>query len=332
MQPILLPLSFLYAAAIQIRNARYQSGSGVLRAPITVISVGNISVGGTGKTPLVIEIARRLIAAGRRPAILSRGYGGTATHEADEVLEFRAALPDTLVVVNPDRAHGAESAAKLGADCAILDDGFQHRRLFRELDLVLIDAINPWAGNWVLPAGRLREPLGNLSRAGALIITRSNQVAPDEVDRIRRRLFQLSPGATVFHASVDPIAIVREDGSRESPENLGLSNVLPVCGIGNPRSFLRMIDLLAGHVAPPCIYRDHQEYTAADVVAIIRRARDEGSDIVLTTRKDWVKLATLWKRGGPSRPPLAWLETRTSLGSDAAALHERILKAVEKRT
>lgn len=332
MRPILLPLSFLYAAAIQIRNARYQSGSGVLRAPIPVISVGNISVGGTGKTPLVIEIARRLIAAGRHPAILSRGYGGTATHEADEVLEFRAALPDTLVVVNPDRAYGAESAAKLGADCAILDDGFQHRRLFRELDLVLIDAINPWAGNWVLPAGRLREPLGNLARAGALIITRSNQVTLDEVDRIRRRLFQLSPGATIFRASVDPIAIVREDGSRESPENLGLSNVLPVCGIGNPRSFLRMIDLLAGHVAPPCIYRDHHEYTAADVAAIIRRAREEGSDIVLTTRKDWVKLLPLWKRGGPSRPSLAWLEARTSLGADAVALHERILKAVEKRT
>lgn len=332
MQPILIPLSILYAAAIQLRNARYHSGTGVVRAPIPVISVGNVSVGGTGKTPLVIEIARRLIAAGRRPAILSRGYGGTATHEADEVLEFRAALTDTLVVVNPDRVHGAESAAKLGADCAILDDGFQHRRLFRELDLVLIDALNPWAGNWVLPAGRLREPLGNLARAGAIIITRSNHVTHEEVDQIRRRLFQLSPGTTIFHATLDPVAFVREDGSRESPENLGLSNVLPVCGVGNPRSFLRMIELLAGRVAPARIYRDHHDYSAADVTAIVRHAREEGCDLVLTTRKDWVKLAPLWKRGGPARPPLAWFETRTSLGSDAAGLHDRILKAVEKRT
>ena len=332
LQILLTPASWIYTVGVQLRNRRYAGGWASTAAPIPVISVGNITVGGTGKTPMVVEIVRRLIGLGRRPAILTRGYGGTARREADEVMEFRAAVPSTLVVVNPDRVHGAESAAKLGANCAVLDDGFQHRRLHRDLDLVLIDALDPWGGGRVLPAGRLREPLSNLARANLLVITRANQATPAELDAIRRRLFQLSPGATILQAAVEPTGLAHEDGSRESPENLAFSNVLPVCGLGNPRSFLRMIEAMAGRVSAPAVFRDHYDYTPADVRRLVATAAREGVDRVVTTRKDWVKLAPLWKRGGGERPPLLCLETRTTLGSDGATFQQMITNAVEKRT
>ena len=131
-------------------------------ARLPVISVGNISVGGTGKTPLVIEIVRRLRASGRRPAILTRGYAAKRGQTADEVLEYALAVPETPVVVNPDRTAGAETARlEYGADCVVLDDGFQHRWLRRDLDIVVIDALDPWGGERLLPEGRLREPLHN---------------------------------------------------------------------------------------------------------------------------------------------------------------------------
>jgi tetraacyldisaccharide 4'-kinase len=142
-----MPLSHLYAAMMTWRNRRYDEPGAALSAGVPVISVGNLTVGGTGKTPLVMEIVRKLVAAGRRPAILTRGYHARRGETADEVQEYAAELPDVPVVVDADRVAGAATAQAVhAADCCVLDDGFQHRRLARDLDVVLIDALRPWGG------------------------------------------------------------------------------------------------------------------------------------------------------------------------------------------
>ncbi len=157
----LTPLSMVYAAGVGIRNLYYERARGAVhRAAIPVISIGNLTAGGTGKTPFVVEVVRRLRALERNPVILTRGYAAAPGETADEVLEFRETLPGVAVVVDPDRVRGAETAHEQhGADCVVLDDGFQHRRLGRDLDIVVIDTLDPWGGGLILPAGRLREPV-----------------------------------------------------------------------------------------------------------------------------------------------------------------------------
>jgi len=328
----LVPLSFLYAGAMRCRNLYYDRVRGAARqAGVPVISIGNLTVGGTGKTPLVIEVVRRLKEMGRRPAILTRGYRGSANEPADEVLEFHQALPDVPVIVTPDRLAGATAAhADHTADCVVLDDGFQHRRLRRDLDIVLVDALAPWGGGWVLPAGRLREPLSGLSRAHLLVISRNNQVAPSALAEIHATLQRHAPGTPFVHASVEAERVVRLDGSSAQPAELAGRCVLPVCGLGNPLTFLRLVETLAGRVCPPLVFPDHHRYTNDDVGAVGAAAQTQKVDVVMTTRKDWVKLAALWRRfAGGNVPPLARLDIRLVLADDGGVLDDRLRQALE---
>lgn len=328
----LVPLSLLYAGVMRCRNLYYDRVRGAARqAGVPVISVGNLTVGGTGKTPLVIEVVRRLREMGRRPAILTRGYRGSADQPADEVLEFRDALPDVPVVVNPDRLAGATAAhADQAADCVVLDDGFQHRRLRRDLDIVLVDALAPWGGGWVLPAGRLREPLSGLSRAHLLVVSRNNQVAPSALAEIHATLQRHAPGTPLVHASVEAERVVRLDGGSAQPAELAGRCVLPVCALGNPLTFLRLVETLAGRVCPPLVFRDHHRYTSRDVSTVGAAAQTQKVDVVMTTRKDWVKLAPLWQRfAGGNVPPLARLDIRLVLADDAGVLDDRLRQALE---
>lgn len=356
---LLAPAAWLYGCAIALRNRRFDRHAAASHAaPVPVISVGNLTVGGVGKTPMVIELVHRLIALGRRPAVLTRGYGARPGRAADEVLELRSALPDTPVVVDADRVRGAAAAALQGADVVVLDDGFQHRRLRRDLDLVLVDALNPWGGGRLLPAGRLREPLASLRRAHAVIITRANQAHADALAVIERDVRRHAPDAYVCHASVAPVGLtilnpsdrlapsssapLRPASTAAPPPSTAGSapgtppktsgppmlvarahpapppgesttfavgaRVLPVCGIGNPASFVALLRALAPHTSEPgCIFRDHHDYTAADVAMIRATAERRGADLVVTTRKDWVKLAPLWPamRREPARSDTA---------------------------
>ncbi len=326
---LLSPLSLLYAGVIRGRNLYYDRVSAAVRgAGIPVISVGNLTVGGTGKTPLVIEIVRRLRALGRRPAILTRGYKAGANQIADEVQEFHGALPGVPVVVNPDRVMGAATARdEHEADCLVLDDGFQHRRLARDLDLVLIDALRPWGGRWVLPAGRLREPLSGLQRADAIVITRANQVAAEEVDAIAVELRRWAGRPPIWRAAVVAESLVRQDGRRESPADLSGRRVLAVCGIGNPRTFEKLVSSLTGMPGRSFVFPDHHRYGAADAQAIRATASQVGADQVVTTRKDWVKLALLWPVDGVE---LAHLDVRLELQDADQDFDERLRRALEK--
>lgn len=306
LKQLLRPLSAVYAAIISRRNRRYDRGISVHRAARPVVSVGNLTTGGTGKTPMVMEIVRRLIAAGRRPAILTRGYKSAPGRESDEALELRLCLPHTPVVVQPDRVAGAAIAIRdHAADCLVLDDGFQHRRLHRDLDIVLIDALDPWGGGLLLPAGRLREPLSALRRAHLTIITRANQADAATISQIRSR---------VADASATPVLladIVPEMAPQGSDTRLPRgATVLAVCAIGNPHTFLKTLQATGAVLGDSRIYPDHHAYSHADCQAIRLAAQRCGATVVVVTRKDWVKLAPLWPADGV---PLAPLAVRTQL-------------------
>ncbi len=313
----LAPLSLAYSAVVGLRNRRFDRvPTASVAAPVPVISVGNITVGGTGKTPIVIDIARRMRAAGRRPAVLTRGYGAKRGATPDEVMEFGEALPDTPVVIDADRARGAARAVnEFAADALLLDDGFQHRRLRRTLDLVLIDALDPWGGGWVLPAGRLREPLDGLRRAGAVLITRCNQAPAAVVDAIEARLRGALGVREVLRCGVAAAGLEFADGRGDDPAALRGQRVLCVCGLGNPATFVRLVSQLGASGAAPLRFRDHHAYGPVDVSRIAATARAAGASLVLTTRKDWVKLAPLWR--DPSLPPLAKLDVRINFSDEA---------------
>ncbi|MCK4343403.1 MAG: tetraacyldisaccharide 4'-kinase [Phycisphaerae bacterium] len=348
---LLWPLAALYRGVIGVRNLYYDHvSSAVCRAGIPVISVGNLTVGGTGKTPLVIELVRRLQTSGHRPAILTRGYKGepnATTDEvtpprshvptfprykgepnatADEVLEFQDAVPDVPVVVNPDRVAGAAAARREhDADCLVLDDGFQHRRLARDLDIVLIDALQPWGGGGLLPVGRLREPLSSLRRADLFVITRSNQADPATVEMIAAELHRHGADKPIVLADVEADALVGRTGRRTPPGELVEHRVLAVSGIGNPRTFEKLVSSLAG-ACVPIVFADHYRYSASDVEAIQAAARRANADMVVTTRKDWVKLAPLWPDGAPE---LARLDVRLVLRGEVEDFDARLHQALE---
>lgn len=327
---LLAPLAWGYALAIRLRNRWYDQHAEAISDPgLPVISVGNITTGGTGKTPMVIEIVRHLLERGRRPAIVTRGYGARSGAMPDEVQEFQAALPDVPVVVDPDRTAGARRARdKFDADCVVLDDGFQHRRIARKLDIVLIDALHPWGGGAMLPAGRLREPLTSLARADLLVITRSNQVLRRKLAEIESKLVQHCD-RPVIHAAVEPVSITDHDGNEETAESIAYDAVLPVCGVGNPDTFLHMVAMLASRVCRPMRYRDHHNYHRRDVRAICEQARAQDANLVLTTRKDWVKLAPLWPASDADTPRLARLDVRLALHDADGVLDEALDAALE---
>lgn len=332
---LLAPLAGAYGAAVSLRNRYYDRVPGASRAAgVPVISVGNLTVGGTGKTPMVIEIVRRLLALGRRPAILTRGYGGRAGAPADEVREFGLALPDVPVVVNPDRVAGAAVArARYAADGLVLDDGFQHRRLRRDLDIVLVDALSPWGGGGLLPAGRLREPPSALRRAHCVVLTRTNQAGAQQVRDLVAVVQRVAPGAAVLRGALETERLVGPDGAAVAPAALAGRRVLPVCGIGNPQTFLRQIERLGADCCRPRLFPDHRRYTQADVRDILAAAREPAAEWVVTTRKDWVKLAALWPAPGAAGGlPLYRLEVRVTLADPRGEFDVRLRKLFEERT
>lgn len=329
---LLLPCSLAYGAAMHLRNLAYDRVPALARrADIPVVSIGNITVGGTGKTPMVVEVVSRLQAMGCRPAVLTRGYKGTADRPADEVLELREALPGVPVIVGRDRVAAARDARRsYGADCAVLDDGFQHRRLARDLDIVLIDALDPWGRHAVLPAGRLREPLGGLRRADALVVTRANQVAAARDDEIVAQLRRIVLDTPIWRAGVEAAAVVVVAGQSQPAATLNGRRVFVVCGLGNPATFLRLVETLGATVAGRRVFNDHHRYAGPDLERIDADAERAGAEYVVTTRKDWVKLVHLWSG---RRRPLVRLDMRVTWPEAATKteLDARLRQAVEDR-
>lgn len=291
----------LFGALVRARGVLYERGwlaSERMDAP--VVSIGNLSVGGTGKTPAVAWAARELAARGRKPGIASRGYGAARAGEPnDEARSLALELPGVPHETNPRRVEAARALLARGCNVVLLDDGFQHRRLARDLDLVLVDATQPWglpaATEGVppvcalLPRGLLRELPGALARADALIVTRADQAPPRELEVLCARLSELAPGrplATAVHRprGLRPLA----GGASEPLASLAGRAVELVSGIGNPMAFERSLRDLGADVLAHRRFPDHHAYVENDLADLGAR----GARLV-TTAKDAVKLAGL---------------------------------------
>lgn len=294
------PASWAYGRAIDRRNRRFDAGIGVRRVPLRVISVGNIVVGGTGKTPTVAWIARALRERGIRPMIALRGYGSGDPTRADEVLEYHEALGDVPVAAGADRFETITRALRDGAraDVVLLDDGFQHRRLHRDLDLVLVDASRPALDDALLPCGRLREPATALRRADAVVVTRATSVDAALAAQVER-LHGKPPLAWLRHAwrGID----VHEAAGRgpssssiasraESVEWLRGRRVVTSLGVASPVGVRAMLEAAGAVLVTDVPARDHQPYDASRLRRLAAECRASHADALVVTRKDWVKL------------------------------------------
>ena len=299
----LLPPSLLLGTVVRLRNGLYDTGLlNPDRLPVPVISVGGLTAGGAGKTPVVRYLARRLVAAGYRPAVLSRGYGrdSRATRSAkpgatwqevgDEPAFLASALPDVPVVVGPSRtAAGRLAIDRYGANVLLLDDGFQHRRTARAVDIVVHDASSRSSPARLLPAGPFREPVSSLSRAHVLVLTRTDQAgfADTDTERIRSEF----PHLAIIGTAYVPSGLRRISGGATLPvEWLAGRHVLVFCGISNPASFARTVTDAGGSVVRTLSYPDHHPFTPSELDRALSLAEEAGVECIVTTEKDAVRI------------------------------------------
>jgi tetraacyldisaccharide 4'-kinase len=271
-----------------------------------VISVGNLAVGGAGKTPVALAIAGRLLDAGHRPALLSRGYGATrgddrvvsdgarvlldAAEAGDEPALAARRLPGLRVLCGPHRAALAPRAIALGADVLLLDDGFQHRRLRRDLDVVVLDASNPWGNGHCLPRGPNREPRSALSRAGLVWLGHADR-APEASLEALRALAVRHTGRPPVESRHAPRALVDGRLERTFPlSDLAGRPVALVTGVARPGSVRRTVEGLGARVVASFEFPDHHPFSSGDAEAVLRGADEAGASLVLTTEKDAVRL------------------------------------------
>ncbi len=304
-----------YSAAVRVRNFLYERG--VLksrRSQAAVISIGNITAGGTGKTPLVIWLYYFLRGKNINSAILTRGYKtGTSDIQTDEPALLAANCPDAKIIVNPDRLSGAKNAVNtFGSKVLILDDGFQHRRLARNLDIVTIDATQPFGYGKILPAGLLREPMNCLRRADAVVITHCENIADERIEKIESTIRKIKPDITISRSIHQPVVIQYKDGNEQPAEKLQNKKVYAFCGIANPQSFIRLIENLGAKPTGTKFFNDHHYYSRSDLDQICRTAESLSSEIVLTTEKDWTKIAGFET---PASLPLAYLKIQIQFTS-----------------
>jgi len=325
------PLSWAFAGVVLARNALYDAGVlATHHAGVPVVSVGNITVGGTGKTPLVASLVARLREMGRSPAVVLRGYGG------DETVLHRVLNPGVVVVADRDRVRGAREAARRGADVVVLDDGFQHRRLARDLDVVVV-SVEQWLENHrMLPAGPGREARGALRRAQMIVLT-SKRASPAERDRVRTAVVRAAPGTCVVGAALVPAALVAVGRTgpehalaRLAPASLDLgvlrgASVLAAAGIGDPYSFFAQLQALGARVTRRT-FRDHHPFTDADAASLV--AEGANHNYVVVTGKDAVKLGPLW----PAKGPPLWYVSQSVAWTDPTGAVGAALRAIPSRT
>lgn len=295
-------ISVGYSVIVRLRNSLYSKGFFKSHSvSAVVISIGNVTVGGTGKTPLVVWLYKYLQKKQINCAILTRGYKtqtkGRATNydrratATDEPGILAENCPQAKVIVNPDRLAGAtEAIYKFGPEVLIMDDGFQHRRLARDLDIVTIDSTQPFGCDKIFPAGLLREPTASLKRADAVVITRCDQISKHELDELEKKLRAIKPEMLIGRSIHAPVSVQTMDKRQIDIDQLKDKKVFAFCGIGNPNAFLNTIKALGAELVGSKIYNDHYHYTNGFLADIYEQAEHLGADLVLTTQKDWTKI------------------------------------------
>lgn len=329
--------SLVYGGLVRARNAGYNMGlRGARRLPCRVVCVGNVTAGGTGKTPTVAALATAAAAAGLRVCVLLRGYhregGGVRVvsdgravqcdwrEAGDEAVLLAERLPGVPVVVGGDRVEtGKLAVTRFRPDLILLDDGFQHRRLYRDADLVLLDATDPFGGGRLLPWGRLREPITGLRRAHACLVTRVDQGG--NLETLCRQVARAAPGRPIGRAIFRPLWLRDLAAGRERPvKDLCGKRVLAVSGIANPHSFLRTVQDLGVVVVGELAFRDHHAFDAEDRRRMAETARQQGAEWIVTTEKDAVRLRTDLPKGYPVLAVVVGLEIVEGVEALEAAL------------
>lgn len=269
-----------------------------------VVSIGNLTVGGTGKTPAVMAVAEEAIKRELAPCILTRGYRGSASVPAivsrgegpllswaeagDEPFLMAERLRGVSIIKDPDRYRGGMTAEKV--DFFLLDDGFQHQQLYRDLDILLVDATNPFGNGRLLPAGPLREPVKEAVRADIILINKGKD-ASEELEGTFRRWNTRAP---IFHSDYHIDAITALKGDSLSLDILRSRGVFLFSGIGNPSHFLKTFSAINIPVKGSIAFRDHHRYRERDIKRIMKRAEASGSGYIITTEKDMIKVRNLW--------------------------------------
>jgi tetraacyldisaccharide 4'-kinase len=289
---LLWPLSLLYSLFARAKAACYARGIFQRhRLPGTVIGVGNLTVGGTGKTPMVLAVAERLAQEGKHAAILTRGYRGTANAgasgvpQSDEVALLRDRLAGKVQLgVGADRYKSGMVLGRHGVEWFVLDDGFQHLKLSRDADIVLVDATDPFGGGLLLPAGRLREPVSALRRADIVVITRSLQAPSPAIEAMIRR----HTSRPIFYASTRLESVLRLPRLDVClpQQNWREARFLAFCGIGNPAAFFEDLRTWGFQVIQERSFLDHHVYTAGEAAQLEQAASNCRADALLCTEKD----------------------------------------------
>lgn len=329
-----------YRFAMCIRTRLYERGwLKRRRLPCPVVSVGNLTVGGTGKTPMTMWVAEKLLEQGKKPGILSRGYrrkgqrefllvsDGTSIlagpHEAgDEPYLIATRCPGVVVAVGADRyALGRWVLSLAPVDCFVLDDGFQHMGLDRDVNLLLVDSSDSAGMRELLPVGRLREPLGGAERASDIVLTRIEDESM--ISNV------LEPIETAMGSTINPITtrftVNKLVGASDStsPSEVRGKKALIFSGIGNPNQFCRTVTSLGVRVVDELVFRDHEAYSPSRVKDIHRRVEQSKPDLVLTTEKDLIKVQSGWSSPAPLfavRLELEFLNGRSRLEKTLSAL------------
>lgn len=314
-----------YAAAVRLRNRRFDAGRGVERVDVPVISVGNLTLGGTGKTPMVEWLARWFAERGVRVALVSRGYRSAGESQNDEAKELSQKLPGVPHIQNPKRVIGArEAIERHGAQLILLDDGFQHRRLARNLDIVLVDALAPFGYGHVFPRGMLREPLEGFGRADVIALSRADAVDVPTRRAIHDRIRNYNQKALWLELVHQPRALRGASDASEPLESLAGKRLLAFCGIGNPQGFRHALDSCGYNVCAFQAFPDHHAFTPDDVAALADLANTGQAEAIVCTHKDWVKIAPLWDFTNASLPPIRALEIGMRLTAGLAEFESRL--------
>jgi tetraacyldisaccharide 4'-kinase len=345
--PVLGPIvGAPYALGLGIVSRRFDRGVGVARLPMPVVSVGNLSTGGTGKTPCVAWLVRELARHGHEPMIAMRGYARTRDGISDEQDEYERLLPGVAIAADPDRAGAIARVLAQRAEqglpapsVVVLDDGFQHRQIARDFDIVLIDATRPPGREHLLPLGDLREPLLALRRASAVLLTRCELACPadvretvESIERVTLRDHADRPAPPVFRArhEWDGVMVSDRAGERHEPETFLAKRALGVvCAIGRGDLFVQRVGRV-GRVVFSRVFDDHRDFSAADIDAIAAALVSAQAGALVVTEKDWSKLRRVpgicERLGLPIARPRLTLEI-----DDSASLLRSVLSAIDAR-
>lgn len=333
--------SKFYSTAMTIRNFAYDRGlASVHKAAVPVISLGNITTGGTGKTPMAAYLGNLLTARGFRPGLLSRGYRSLKSDSAkdepssneipdagnDEKRVLDRICEGVPHLQQRDRVQSAKRAVEeFGCNVLILDDGFQHRRLHRDLDLVLIDGLKPWGYDHVLPRGLLREKLAGLKRADLVLVTRIDLCDEQQRLAIRESLRQIRGNDECIEIAFVPRRFVNLNWEPLPLNTIARKRLFAFCGIGNPSGFLRTVESLNSKCEGSRTFADHHHYSTRDLSNLATEARDHSADFVVTTQKDLVKIApTEW-----TGPPLLAIDIGVEFHRGVELLESKLRQILE---